>query len=223
MLDGANAGSDGSLYAFGPVGMCGDVGPVLLCYLDRGAKLVVVDPRETAIAQSEPGKVAAIDVKNMTVEVIASAFPVSMSPWRSAGVLRYIAAAEGASDEYFNPVVPEELAARPWRAWPLGVLFGRCQAHIHGRPSPEVLRTAGRAWIDWAGPDEEQLAARRSPYARAEGFGVADLIDPRRTRPALASWVAAASPATPAPMMRTERLLTAGRRAPARRPAARPG
>ena len=29
----------------------------------------------------------------------------------------------------------EELAARPWRAWPLGVLFGRCQAAIHGRPS----------------------------------------------------------------------------------------
>ena len=35
-----------------------------------------------------------------------------VSPWRSAGVLRYIAAAEVASEEYFNPVVPEELAAR---------------------------------------------------------------------------------------------------------------
>ena len=54
----------------------------------------------------------------------------------------------------------EELAARPWRAWPLGVLFGRCQAAIHGRPSPEALRAAGRAWIDWAGPNEEVLAAR---------------------------------------------------------------
>jgi aminoglycoside phosphotransferase (APT) family kinase protein len=54
----------------------------------------------------------------------------------------------------------EELAARPWRAWPLGVLFGRCQAAIHGRPSPEALRAAGRAWIDWAGPGEEALAAR---------------------------------------------------------------
>lgn len=56
--------------------------------------------------------------------------------------------------------VAEELAARPWRAWPLGVLFGRCQAAIHGRPSPEALRAAGRAWIDWAGPGEEALAAR---------------------------------------------------------------
>jgi aminoglycoside phosphotransferase (APT) family kinase protein len=54
----------------------------------------------------------------------------------------------------------EELAARPWRAWPLGVLFGRCQAAIHGRPSPEALRAAGRAWIDWAGPGEVALAAR---------------------------------------------------------------
>lgn len=54
----------------------------------------------------------------------------------------------------------EELAARPWRAWPLGVLFGRCQAAIHFRSSPEALRAAGRAWIDWAGPGEEALAAR---------------------------------------------------------------
>src|SRR5919112_1344549 len=51
----------------------------------------------------------------------------------------------------------EELAARPWRAWPLGVLFGRCQAAIYGSPSPEALRAAGRAWIDWAGPGEEAL------------------------------------------------------------------
>jgi hypothetical protein len=61
----------------------------------------------------------------------------------------------------------EELAARPWRAWPLGVLFGRCQADIHGRPSPEALR-AGRAWIDWAGPGEEALAARLRETAPRE-------------------------------------------------------
>lgn len=35
-----------------------------------------------------------------------------VSPWREAGVHRFIAAAEVACDEYFNPVVPEELAER---------------------------------------------------------------------------------------------------------------
>lgn len=35
-----------------------------------------------------------------------------VSPWRSAGVQRFIAAAEVASDEYFNPVIPEDVATR---------------------------------------------------------------------------------------------------------------
>ena len=35
-----------------------------------------------------------------------------VSPWRDAGVPRFIAAAEVACQEYFNPVVPEDLAAR---------------------------------------------------------------------------------------------------------------
>ena len=35
-----------------------------------------------------------------------------VSPWRSAQVMRYIAAAEVATGEYFIPVVPEDLAAR---------------------------------------------------------------------------------------------------------------
>jgi UDPglucose--hexose-1-phosphate uridylyltransferase len=35
-----------------------------------------------------------------------------VSPWRAAGVQRFIAAAEVAGGEYFNPVVPEELALR---------------------------------------------------------------------------------------------------------------
>ena len=33
-----------------------------------------------------------------------------VSPWRSAGVARFIAAAEAACGEYFNPLPPEELA-----------------------------------------------------------------------------------------------------------------
>jgi UDPglucose--hexose-1-phosphate uridylyltransferase len=35
-----------------------------------------------------------------------------VSPWRAPKVMRYIAAAEVATNEYFVPVVPEELAAR---------------------------------------------------------------------------------------------------------------
>lgn len=35
-----------------------------------------------------------------------------VSPWRAAGVARFIAAAELACEEYFNPVDPSELAAR---------------------------------------------------------------------------------------------------------------
>ena len=35
-----------------------------------------------------------------------------VSPWRAPGVLRFIAAAEVASNEYFNPVDPADLASR---------------------------------------------------------------------------------------------------------------
>ena len=35
-----------------------------------------------------------------------------VSPWRSAGVSRFIAAAEVACGEFFNPVIPEDLAAK---------------------------------------------------------------------------------------------------------------
>lgn len=35
-----------------------------------------------------------------------------VSPWRAKGVQRFIAAAELASEEYFNPVIPEDLATR---------------------------------------------------------------------------------------------------------------
>jgi len=36
---------------------------------------------------------------------------------------------------------------------------------------------------------EEKMAAGRSPFPRAEAFGLHDLIDPRRTRPVLCDWV----------------------------------
>jgi acetyl-CoA carboxylase carboxyltransferase component len=36
---------------------------------------------------------------------------------------------------------------------------------------------------------EEEFAARRTPFPRAESFSVHDLIDPRRTRPRLCQWI----------------------------------
>ncbi len=51
---------------------------------------------------SVPGE--AFDDALFNVEIV--------SPWRSAGVQRFIAAAEVASEEYFNPVIPEDVAER---------------------------------------------------------------------------------------------------------------
>ncbi|HEX5067566.1 MAG TPA: carboxyl transferase domain-containing protein [Myxococcota bacterium] len=58
----------------------------------------------------------------------------------------------------------------------IAVAFRR---EIEAAPDPDAHRRAL----------EERFASARSPYARAEAFGVNDLIDPRRTRPALCAWV----------------------------------
>jgi len=56
------------------------------------------------------------------------------------------------------------LAARPWLAPRLGVLFGRMQAAIHRVPAPNGLRRPDRPWIDWGsavtGPLRERLLER---------------------------------------------------------------
>lgn len=60
-----------------------------------------LNQRPTVSADSElPG----LDTAWFNIEIV--------SPWRSAGVPRFIAAAEVAAEEYFNPVVPEDLARR---------------------------------------------------------------------------------------------------------------
>ena len=50
---------------------------------------------------------------------------------------------------------------------------------IEAAPDPEVKRRE----------IEERLASQRNPYAKAEAFGVTDLIDPRHTRPTLCDWI----------------------------------
>jgi acetyl-CoA carboxylase carboxyltransferase component len=54
-----------------------------------------------------------------------------------------------------------------------------CRREIAAAPDPEARRRELEA----------ALAANRSPFPRAEAFGVNDLIDPRHTRPALCDWV----------------------------------
>jgi acetyl-CoA carboxylase carboxyltransferase component len=50
---------------------------------------------------------------------------------------------------------------------------------IEAAPDPEAKRREL----------EEALASRRDPFARAESFGVHDLLDPSKTRPALCDWI----------------------------------
>ncbi len=58
----------------------------------------------------------------------------------------------------------------------VAVAFGR---EIAAAPAPDARRREL----------EEAFAAGRSPFARAESFGIHDLIDPRRTRPMLCDWI----------------------------------
>lgn len=51
----------------------------------------------------------------------------------------------------------DEVAARPWRVWQLGLASGATQARIHRIPVPEPLRTDSRPWIEWAGPEQTAL------------------------------------------------------------------
>ena len=61
-------------------------------------------PHSLEAEQSVLGALMLNDEAWFNVEVV--------SPFRAAGVQRFIAAAEVASEEYFNPVVPEDLAER---------------------------------------------------------------------------------------------------------------
>jgi acetyl-CoA carboxylase carboxyltransferase component len=66
----------------------------------------------------------------------------------------------------------------------VAVAFGR---EIAAAPDPEARRREL----------EEEMAARLSPFPRAESFAVHDLIDPRETRPALCDWIEWVQPLLP--------------------------
>jgi len=57
-------------------------------------------------------------------------------------------------------MVADELRARPWQVWRLGISFGRMQAAIHAVPAPGLLRQQPDAWIAWKCEGEQTLQDR---------------------------------------------------------------
>jgi aminoglycoside phosphotransferase (APT) family kinase protein len=46
-------------------------------------------------------------------------------------------------------MLTDEIRARPWHLWRLGIAFGRMQAAIHALPAPDLLCQQPRTWITW--------------------------------------------------------------------------
>jgi acetyl-CoA carboxylase carboxyltransferase component len=119
----------------------------------------------------------------------------------SAGTIRYGTAAVNAASTY----------SAPWASVVIKKSYGVAAAAHYGPdayvlawPSAEmgalpveggVAVAFGREIAAAEDPDarrrelEEQMAARLSPFPRAESFAFHELIDPRETRPALCDWV----------------------------------
>ncbi|GER92268.1 hypothetical protein KDW_64300 [Dictyobacter vulcani] len=57
-------------------------------------------------------------------------------------------------------MVADELRARPWQVWRLGISFGRMQAAIHAVPAPDLLCQQPDAWIAWKCEREQTLQDR---------------------------------------------------------------
>jgi aminoglycoside phosphotransferase (APT) family kinase protein len=55
---------------------------------------------------------------------------------------------------------------RPWLLWPLARALGAAQARLNRVAAPAELLAEGEDWLDWAGPVEEDLAARLGALPR---------------------------------------------------------
>jgi UDPglucose--hexose-1-phosphate uridylyltransferase len=71
---------------------------------DEPAPTMMWFNQRPTVSAARSGEINGFDDAWFNVEIV--------SPWRAAQVMRYIAAAEVATGEYFIPVVPEDLAAR---------------------------------------------------------------------------------------------------------------
>ncbi len=115
----------------------------------------------------------------------AAVLAVAMAsvPWASIMVRKSMglgAAAHYAPNSYILAWPSAESGALPVEGG-VAVAFGR---EIAAAPDPAAKRR----------DLEEQFAARRSPFPRAEALAVHDLIDPRDTRSRLCDWIELARP-----------------------------
>ncbi|MEM7742180.1 MAG: carboxyl transferase domain-containing protein [Pseudomonadota bacterium] len=127
--------------------------------------------------------------KEATIRHGASALMTAVQttvPWAVVMVRRSFGVAQAA---HYGPDA-YVLAWPSAEAGPLPVEGGVAVAYhreIAAAPDPDARRREL----------EEMLAAKQSPFPRAEAFNVHELIDPRETRPMLARWVDRVQPLLP--------------------------
>jgi aminoglycoside phosphotransferase (APT) family kinase protein len=107
---------------------------------DRTSALRLFRPEQAAVARREVAAMTAavsagLPVPRVSAEGTWHDRPALLLSWMPGRPLR------------------DELVARPWRAWSLGVRFGQTQAAIHAVAAPQPLRDETPTWIDWAQPD----------------------------------------------------------------------
>ncbi len=123
----------------------------------------------------------AATIRYGTAAVLAAA--TCTVPWASV-VVRKVFGVAGAAhfgpDAYVLAWPSAEQGALPVEGG-VAVAYGR---EIAEADDPEARREELEA----------ELAAKQSPFPRAESFAVHDLIDPRETRPALCDWLELAAP-----------------------------
>ena len=114
-------------------------------------------PEQAAMARREVAAMTAAGAAGLPVPLVHAegawrGRPVLLMSWMPGRPLR------------------DELHAHPWRAWALGVRFGRAQAAVHAVAPPAALRAQSTSWVAWANPDDALrdcllLAAAHGPGA----------------------------------------------------------
>ncbi len=123
-------------------------------------------------------------IRHGTAAVLTAA--MTTVPWASVMIRRSFGVAQAA---HYGPE-GYVLAWPSAESGPLPVEGGVAvafQREIAAAPDPDARRREL----------EDEMAARQSPFPRAEAFGVHDLIDPRQTRPELCRWIDRVQPLLP--------------------------